>query len=152
MNFILLFTCTGKVRKKSIEWKCKFLQIASVILFTHWLTQLTMPTIPSNKKRPVWAGERRAFESGRRNARWEGYKKQYWRDFSKAFKIANPTCSEPGCGQPTYYSDHTIPIRDWIAQGGNPLDTDNIKPKCFKHGNKKTGHEGKSKQMEYARK
>lgn len=108
-----------------------------------------MPNIPTSK-RPAWMGERKAFESGRRYARWDGYNKPYWREFTKAFKIANPICDEPGCGKATYYCDHTIPVLDWIKQGGNPLDPDNIKPKCFKHGNIKTGKEGKHKQMKYA--
>lgn len=105
-----------------------------------------MPTHKSS--RPVWAGERVPFESGRVTKRWDGYNKKAWRDFRAWFRVAYPLCDVPGCGQPTYYADHTVRVLDWIAQGGNPLDVSNIKPKCFKHGNIKTGHEGKAKQME----
>jgi hypothetical protein len=108
-----------------------------------------MPTLPKSR-RPVWAGERKPFESGRRKARWDGYNKKPWIEFRAWFRSKYPICSEPGCTQPTYYCDHTIPVLDWIAQGGNPLDPDNVKPKCFKHGNIKTGREGKDKQMMYA--
>lgn len=103
-----------------------------------------MPTINKQHKRPVWTGERVPFESGRANKRWDGYAKPYWRAFSKAFKLANPICCVEGCRQPTYYADHKIRVLDWIAQGGNPLDTDNIQPLCYNHGNKKTGKEGKA--------
>ena len=105
-----------------------------------------MPTLPKSK-RPVWAGERVPFESGRITKRWNGYNTKAWKDFRVWFRVAHPICDEPGCGQPTYYADHKVRVLDWIAQGGNPFDVDNINPKCFKHGNIKTGHEGKAKQM-----
>lgn len=108
-----------------------------------------MPSIPNKTKRPVWAGERKPFESGRVTRRWEGYAKPYWRDFSKWFKMANPVCCIPGCHKPTYYTDHKVRVLDWIAQGGDPLDPSNCQPLCYKHGNQKTGKEGKEKQMKY---
>ena len=106
-----------------------------------------MPTIPTKYKRPVWAGERKPFESGRVTKRWEGYAKPYWREFSIAFKKQNPYCCVEGCRQPTYFADHKVRVLDWIAQGGNPLDPANIQPLCYKHGMQKTGREGRAKQL-----
>ena len=106
-----------------------------------------MPTLPKNSKRPAWMGERKPFDSGRITARWEGYNKQYWIKFRDAFRASNPICCVEGCRQPTYYVDHKDPVLQLIAQGRNPLDPNECQPLCFKHGNKKTGHEGKAKQM-----
>jgi hypothetical protein len=101
----------------------------------------------SKSSRPRWAGERKPFESTRVTARWDGYAKPYWRAFSKAYKVRYPMCCVDGCRQPTYYADHVVPVLQWIEQGGNPLDPDNIQPLCYKHGNEKTGREGKARQM-----
>ena len=56
-------------------------------------------------------------------------------------------CAVDGCRQATYYVDHVVPVLDWIAQGGNPVDPANCQPLCYKHGNEKTGREGKAKSM-----
>lgn len=105
-----------------------------------------MPKInPSS--RPVWAGQRVAYESSRVTKRWGGYNTPAWRTFSKWFKDNNLVCCVEGCKQPTYYTDHVIRVLDWIAQGGNPLDPANCQPLCYKHGNKKTGQEGRAKQI-----
>ena len=106
-----------------------------------------MPSIPKTLKRPVWAGERKPYETGRVTARWDGYNKPYWRDFRSSFVQANPLCCVDGCRQPTYYADHIVPVLDYIAQGGSPIDPDNIQPLCYKHGNQKTGREGRAKQL-----
>ena len=108
-----------------------------------------MPTLPK-AKRPVWAGERIPFESGRATKRWSGYNTTDWKNFRTWFRAAYPMCCVEGCKQPTYYADHKVRVLDWIAQGGNPLDPANVQPLCYKHGNQKTGHEGKAKQMGYA--
>lgn len=105
-----------------------------------------MPKInPSSP--PVWAGKRIAYESSRVTKRWEGYNTPAWRTFSKWFKDANPVCCVDGCKKPTYYTDHKVRVLDWIAQGGNPLDHANCQPLCYGCGNKKTGKEGRSKQL-----
>lgn len=105
-----------------------------------------MPKInPSS--RPVWAGQRVAYESSRVTKRWDGYNTTAWRTFTKWFKDCNPVCCVDGCNLPTYYTDHKVRVLDWIEQGGNPLDPANCQPLCYKHGNKKTGQEGRAKQL-----
>ena len=105
-----------------------------------------MPKInPSS--RPVWASKRIAYESSRVSKRWEGYNGTAWRTFTKWFKDANPVCCVDGCRKPTYYTDHIMPVLQWIAQGGNPLDPANCQPLCYVCGNKKTGKEGRAKQL-----
>lgn len=108
-----------------------------------------MPTLPKSK-RPVWASERIPFESGRAAKRWDGYNTSAWKVFRAWFRVKYPFCCVDGCRQPTYYADHKVRVLDWIAQGGNPLDPANVQPLCYKHGNVKTGKEGKAKQMKYA--
>ncbi len=105
-----------------------------------------MPTLPKSK-RPAWLPKRTPFESGRVTKRWDGYNTAQWREFRAWFRNKHPICSVEGCKQPTYYVDHVIPVVDYMAQGGSPVDPANCQPLCFKHGNQKTGHEGKAKQM-----
>lgn len=100
-----------------------------------------MPSI-KRSTRPVWAGPRVAYETTRVTKRWEGYSTTAWRNFSKWFKTEYPVCSTPACGQPTYYTDHIVPVLQWIAQGGSPMDEGNCQPLCYKCGNSKTGREG----------
>lgn len=105
-----------------------------------------MPKI-NPSPRPVWASKRVAYETTRVRKRWGGYARNDWRAFSKRFKQQHPICSTPGCKQPTYYTDHIIPVLDLIAQGRNPLDAAECQPLCYKCGNKKTGYEGKARQQ-----
>ena len=105
-----------------------------------------MPTL-NTSHRPKWKGERKPFETGRITARWDGYNTTDWRRFRDAFRSKHPLCCVDGCRQPTYYVDHVVPVVQYMEQGGSPFDESNCQPLCFKHGNVKTGKEGRAKQL-----
>ena len=69
--------------------------------------------------------------------RWEGYKTNRWKRMSLLFKTDNPVCITPGCGQPTYYTDHVIRA----TQCPDPWDSSNWQPLCRKCGDSKAGKE-----------
>jgi len=101
-----------------------------------------MPTMPTYKRKP-WQGERKAYDTGRITKRWAGYNTTRWRDFSKLFKIVNPICAIEGCEEPTYFTDHIIPV----LQCSDPFALSNLQPLCWTHGHSKSGGEGRAKQL-----
>ena len=92
-----------------------------------------------------WLPAHKPFDSGRVGQRWEGYKTPRWRKLSILFKSnpANAICRVEGCGRPTHYTDHVIPVLKLIQMGRDPYDVDNeCQPLCRLHGDQKTGSEG----------
>lgn len=104
----------------------------------HFEYNLSKKTI----QRP-WLPAHKPFESGRVGKRWEGYNTTRWRTVSILFKSLNPVCCVVGCGQPTYYTDHIVPVLQLVHLGRDPYDVYNeCQPLCRLHGDQKTGHEG----------
>lgn len=93
-----------------------------------------MPTMPKTVRAPWMPAPRKAWTH--RN-RWKGYQLNAWKEFSHYFKIANPICATPGCGQPTYFTDH-VNREDKLT---DPLNPAKCQPLCWKCGNSKSGKE-----------
>lgn len=93
-----------------------------------------MPTIPK-RNRPAWVTPtRKAWEHPNR---WDGYKRNKWKEFSYYFKLAHPICATPGCNNATYYTDHIDPEDKYK----DPLNPAKCQPLCYQCGNRKSGHE-----------
>lgn len=69
------------------------------------------------------------------------YNGQAWRKFSKNYKRDNPVCEVKGCTQPSYFSDHIVPI----SQGGDRWDESNIQALCKSCNARKTANQNKVK-------
>lgn len=98
------------------------------------LKQCTMPTIPKGK-RPVWAGERKAFERmAKPNQAF--YNSAAWRACAKAHKAAHPLCiNHATCKGTAYITDHVLPINE----GGAWYDFNNLQSLCKRCNAIKTG-------------
>ena len=93
-----------------------------------------MPTLPKSS-RPVWAGERKAFERMKVNNQ-SFYNGAAWRTLAKAHKAANPLCvNHAQCKGVAYITDHKKPI----SEGGARMDMDNLQSLCKKCNAIKTG-------------
>ena len=104
-----------------------------------------MPTINTKSPQRPWKPKRVPYETGRRAARWAGYKTNRWKSMSLLFKTLNPMCCVEGCQEPTYYTDHKIPVLECV----DPWAWSNLQPLCFGHGGGKTSDEGHSKKKQY---
>ena len=94
-----------------------------------------MPTIPTKNKRPVWAGERKAFDRmACKNVSF--YNSTAWRTLAKAHKASFPLCvNHAQCKGVAHTTDHITPIN----QGGGMYDWDNLQSLCWSCNKKKTG-------------
>lgn len=54
------------------------------------------------------------------------YNTSSWRKLSITYKKRHPTCEGEDCTQPSYYTDHIIPISD----GGDKLAWSNLQALC----------------------
>lgn len=97
-----------------------------------------MPTLPKSK-RPVWAGERKAFDRMKVNNQ-SFYNSTAWRTLAKAHKAANPLCvNHAQCKGVAYITDHKKPI----SEGGERYAWDNLQSLCKKCNAIKTGKQAK---------
>ena len=62
------------------------------------------------------------------------YNTRTWRKFSLLYKRNNPTCEMEGCTQPSYYTDHKIPI----SSGGDKWELSNLQALCKSCNGRKT--------------
>jgi 5-methylcytosine-specific restriction endonuclease McrA len=72
------------------------------------------------------------------------YNSRAWRQFSLAYRKANPLCVEcykKGKIVPVQVVDHINPIR----RGGDPFDYNNCQSLCHQCHNSKSGHDGAEK-------
>ncbi|MBT8631632.1 HNH endonuclease [Polynucleobacter paneuropaeus] len=70
------------------------------------------------------------------------YKSKAWANTRRYHLHDHPNCVE--CDKEGIYNvenpevDHVIPLKEWIAQGGDPLDQTNLQTLCLKHHGEKT--------------
>jgi 5-methylcytosine-specific restriction endonuclease McrA len=62
------------------------------------------------------------------------YNTQAWRKLSLSYKMKHPVCEVDECTQPSYYTDHIVPVAD----GGDKWDTDNFQALCKSCNGSKT--------------
>lgn len=62
------------------------------------------------------------------------YNTQAWRKLSLSYKMKHPVCEVDECTQPSYYTDHIIPVAD----GGDKWDTENFQALCKSCNGSKT--------------
>lgn len=62
------------------------------------------------------------------------YNSSKWRKLSLAYKERHPICENDGCNEPSYYTDHIVPI----SEGGEKLYEDNLQALCVSCNAKKT--------------
>ncbi|QWE01167.1 HNH endonuclease [Polynucleobacter sp. JS-Mosq-20-D10] len=70
------------------------------------------------------------------------YRTKAWANTRRYHLAEHPFCVE--CEKEGIYNvenpevDHVIPLKEWIAQGGDPLDQTNLQTLCLKHHGEKT--------------
>ncbi len=62
------------------------------------------------------------------------YNTQAWRKLSLSYKMKHPVCEVDECTQPSYYTDHIVPVAD----GGDKWDTENFQALCKSCNGSKT--------------
>ena len=62
------------------------------------------------------------------------YNSKAWRHLSLSYKMKHPVCEVEGCNQPSYYTDHIIPM----SQGGDEWNEDNFQALCKSCNGSKT--------------
>jgi 5-methylcytosine-specific restriction protein A len=74
------------------------------------------------------------------------YQSARWHKFSKQFLKENRLCKEcldKGITEVAQVTDHVIPLKMWIPQGGDPFDLNNVQPLSKVCHNRKTARENK---------
>lgn len=77
---------------------------------------------------------RREVDAARSPERRKLYNSAAWKKVRRAFVLAHPVCSTPGCGMPVTDVDHVVPVE----QGGAPLSWSNLDGKCHACHSRKT--------------
>lgn len=126
MAFIITFTTTRRRLNPA--------HILPRNLLSHNYKDKAMAYLPTPKRLP-WQPPKQDWATHK--GRWEGYNTKRWRTISLVFKMDNPVCCTPGCGQPTYYTDHIIRAN----KCDDPWSASNWQPLCRKCGDSKSGKE-----------
>lgn len=95
-----------------------------------------MPKMPNNVYKPYKVNKSKNWLRNDKDVSF--YNSTVWRKLSKDYKQRHPVCELKDCTQPSYYTDHIMPI----SEGGPKLYESNLQALCKSCNAKKTQKQG----------